>query len=174
MIRELGLGQMLKGRAPNISLNTSGSGSTTLGLWSLRIIASIGVVLQTGVLAFHAIITYYLRWGKNEFGVSRYSYPTTTVGTLLLACGMFVCAYVIEASTFEETRTVPLRSQIAWIQRGQRVNDQNFRSYAIYAAKTQQKVRMSYPAPDDNHRKRLEIWALLGSILSITGRILIP
>lgn len=109
-------------RAPNISLNTRGAGHRSL--CELSIVAAIGVVLQTGVLVFHAVITYRLGWGKGNYKAAPYSYPITAMGTLLLGAGVYICAFVIDSSTHEETRVLKdgfgkeiTNTQIVWIQR---------------------------------------------------------
>jgi len=104
-------------------------------------VAVVGAILQLGVLAFDAVVTYRLRYPKGGRTVAIYAFPLTCVGTLFLVLGMFLCAYIIEVST-KELRWVlsPDRSgqtqkiyQILWVQKGQTVGDQGFGSYAIYA-----------------------------------------
>jgi len=97
-----------------------------------------------GVLAFDAVVTYRLRYNKGSRTVAIYAFPLTCVGTLFLVLGMFLCAYIIEVST-KELRWVLSSDSIAhggsgqkishilWVQKGQTVGDQGFRSYAIYA-----------------------------------------
>jgi len=160
-----------EGLAPNISLNTSGS--THEPNWETKATACAGIVLQTGVLIFDAFITYYprLSWKKGGKSIASYAFPLTLLGTLGIVSGLCCCAYVVEASTLETIwrhRTSASGSQIVWLQRFQTVNDQNFKSYAIFAAPNQAHLITSHPV-DRKSNARLRKWVILGSALSIIG-----
>lgn len=107
----------------------------------LWLVASAGVVLQLGVLAFAGAATFHWEWQKGERPVARYAFPLTVIGTLGLMIGMYLCAYVVEKST-KETSWVPCPEyesggqgtpRVMWIQKSQTVGDQGFRSFVIYA-----------------------------------------
>jgi hypothetical protein len=154
--------------APNISLNTSNSAVSKTELW---VIALIGIFLQSGVLVLDAAATYYsgLQWKKGGRIVVGYAFPFTFIGTLGVVVGMFVCAYVIEASTKECTwkaKSDQTNMQILWIQRSQTVSDQRFKSYAIYAAKDRKFIMTSRPAP----AKQFQFWTNVGTVISIGGK----
>lgn len=131
--------------APNISLNTTGQHSAR---WETRCVAVAGVVLQLGVLVYEGVITYALRWAKGDEAVVGYAFPLTAVGTVAISVGMFVCAYVIEASTQEVEYEVAHQGkplQVLWLQRRQSVSDQQFASYAVYARRGMRRMRTSRP-----------------------------
>lgn len=152
--------------APNISLNTSGS---EISPQELRIIALIAVVLQAAVIVFDGIVTYQYRWQKNNHDVPGYAFPMAAIGTVAVSVGMFICAHLIEASTRESTWQ-PIDKdrnlQVLWLQRGQTVNDQRFKSYGIYAASTQKVIRTSRPS---SKRGDLEGLTYVGTAISIIG-----
>ncbi|KAE9566597.1 hypothetical protein CGMCC3_g17265 [Colletotrichum fructicola] len=69
--------------APNISLNLSESHSRT----AIRIVAVMGIILQLGVLAFFAVMTYpsYIRndFKKDDEAVPEHAFPLAASGTIL-------------------------------------------------------------------------------------------
>ncbi|KAF8245162.1 hypothetical protein K440DRAFT_688287 [Wilcoxina mikolae CBS 423.85] len=139
--------RLLKAEAPNISLNTSDS---TARAWELRTMALLAILLQSDVLVFDGVVMYQLGWRKQgqTQRAANYSFPCALVGTLAIVAGMFICAYVIEASTEEHTwklKGLKKDLQIVWLQRDQTVNDQRFKSYGIYAAKNRKDIKTSRP-----------------------------
>lgn len=137
--------------------------------------ATVGLILQIGVVAIHAALTYVMRKGKGDGKVIGYSFPVTALGTLLLCLGMYICASVVDGSTVETTRALQTANgplQIVWIQRGgQIVSDQQFHSYAIYAPRGRNIIYSSYPTVE---RSRLEFWTLVGVVVTLPGQPIYP
>lgn len=139
----------IKPSAPNISLNITESASQTV-LWT---VASIGAVLQFGVLLFDGFTTYHpifkYRFQKNSRPIAEYAFPITAVGTLLVVAGMMICAYVVESAT-EEVDLHYIRDEkvcscmrLMWLQKHGKVGDQLFDSYAIFARGSRASIRTS-------------------------------
>lgn len=149
---------------PNLFLNISGG---TVPTWELVLVAVIGATLQLGIFVYDGLITVPSKM-RLMFGVPSYAFPFTIVGTVGMTLGAYICAYVVEASTDEEvweaadTNRSPF--QIVWLQRGQIVGDQVFKSFAIYNTPNQQVIRTSRKT---KKLERLEIPTLLGTILCV-------
>ncbi|KAK1764248.1 hypothetical protein QBC33DRAFT_595504 [Phialemonium atrogriseum] len=154
---------------PNIVLNVSGG---IVRGWELMIAAAIGMVLQAGVLVYDGLITYRLNVTRGV-KVNGDALPLTVVGTMGLMLGTFLCALVVENSTEEEVweATCPKKQalRIVWLQRGKLVGDQDFGSFVIHDTHHQQRIRTSRKIANT---KRLEIWTLLGSSLTIISFVL--
>lgn len=151
--------------APNISLNTTGQHTAR---WETLCVAIVGVVLQLGVVVYEGMITYPLHWEKGDQDVVGYAFPVTAVGTLAISMGMFVCAYVIEASTKEveyllKVDETPL--ELLWLQRRQSVSDQQFASYAIHAKRRMRTMWTSRPREGGRQHEGLTSFAVLFSIV---------
>jgi hypothetical protein len=137
-------------------LNFSSSGNN---LSELHWVAFIGVTLQSAILVFGALITYYWKWTKGGIPVDSFAFPLTAAGTTALCLGLYLCAHVIEASTREEIwEKIPefiprpieedasaaemnLRKpciQVVWLQKGQNFGDAAFRPMAIFPSYGQQ------------------------------------
>ncbi|RYP04538.1 hypothetical protein DL764_004400 [Monosporascus ibericus] len=117
---------------PNLTLNVHNQ----VGRGEHYVIAAFGIVLQLGVLVYCGFATYYptLMFLKEGNPVAEYSFPCTAAGTLLLVAGMLACSYVVENST-SETRYRPVagrEARVIWLQRSGTVNDQAFKSFAIF------------------------------------------
>ncbi|KAF8250928.1 hypothetical protein K440DRAFT_580078, partial [Wilcoxina mikolae CBS 423.85] len=141
--------------APNIALNISGQRVSDL---EFKAVALIGTSLQMGVIVFAGLSVLWPPWnleGKFTKGgkpVLPYAFPSMAVGTVALVVGMFLCAYIIERSTVEETWTIQQnKMRVAWLQKGGIVNDQQFDSYLILRNDATSKV----PA---NSRGRVSVW----------------
>lgn len=152
--------------APNISLNVTGHhGAKREIVW----VACAAVLLQVGVLVYQGVITYTLRWRLGGEDI-RYAFPLTATGTLAISGGMFLCAFVIEASTEEVEYEISANGnklQILWLQRSQKVNDQEFASYAIYAASNQHRMMTSRSSLHGVHR--LQRLTTIGVVCSTVG-----
>lgn len=149
---------------PCIALNTT---DDSVGKVELVVITIFGLLLQSGLLVFDAMTVYYWGWKKGGDDIATYAFPLVLVGTLILSIGMFLCAFVIDSSTVEKTYPISdeAKKQIVWLQKGQTVNDQRFRSYAIFAAKGRNKIVTSHRATD----KDLGSLTTVASIVSIFG-----
>lgn len=126
---------------PNLSLNV---GIKKLH-WSCFYLAAIlGFLLQAGVLAFAALITYKYpsEFRRDDSQIAVPAFPFVCTGTVLLCIGVGMCASIIENSTYERTfeRKKNKSSRLYWIQPGdQVVGDQVFDSFAYSDAKSQLK-----------------------------------
>ncbi|ORY15074.1 hypothetical protein BCR34DRAFT_509097, partial [Clohesyomyces aquaticus] len=104
----------------------------------LNIIASLGVVLQGGMIAFAVVVTRYLRWSKNGNVPPPpvWSLYSAVAGTTLLCLGMFFRSALIESSTINHTfvrQHTPTWGVIYWIQPGDQVlGDQMFDSFIYH------------------------------------------
>lgn len=64
--------------------------------------------------------------------VENYAFPLAFIGTLMVCLGMFLCAYIIERSTYEVRfrKMAGSKSRIYWVQPGdQKIGDQVFASF---------------------------------------------
>ncbi|KAI9739523.1 MAG: hypothetical protein M1834_006239 [Cirrosporium novae-zelandiae] len=154
---------------PNLFLNISGG---TVSNWELVLVAMVGAFLQLGVFVYDGLITVPSKARLNSSS-SPYTLPFTIAGTLGMISGAYICAHVVETSTDEEVWEAvgpgKYSLQTVWLQRGQTVGDQVFRSFAIYNTLNQQVIRTSRKT---SNLKRLEGWALLGSALSVISFVL--
>lgn len=80
----------------------------TLNLWMKRphrawlpFVSLIGFILQAGIVCFAIIATYVFGFRKDDEQPPRYAVPFMGIGTLLLASGTFLSAYLIGESTEE-------------------------------------------------------------------------
>ncbi|KAF8854325.1 hypothetical protein BDZ45DRAFT_555429, partial [Acephala macrosclerotiorum] len=153
---------------PNLFLNISGG---AVSARELVLVATIGAFLQLGVLVYYGLITVPTKT-RLISSVLPYAMPFTVVGNLGVLLGVYICAHVVEASTDEEVwESISPEKQsfrTMWLQRGQIVGDQVFRSFAIYDTLNQQVIRTSRKTP---HLKRLEIWTFVGSALTVISFI---
>ncbi|KAJ2906600.1 ankyrin repeat [Zalerion maritima] len=134
--------------APNLTFNVNAGSSRA----ELYIAACLATFLQISVVAYFGYASYPARRFKDtkeEKPVSDYAFPTVATGTLLLVVGMMICSHVVESSTSESdyAATESRSAQIVWLQRSSIVNDQAFKSFAIFPKKTIPHVRMSRRAP---------------------------
>ncbi|KAL4886049.1 hypothetical protein BJY04DRAFT_213588 [Aspergillus karnatakaensis] len=79
--------------APNLSLNIGIKKRAPVIFWA---VALSGFGLQTGALVFACVATYYLKWDANA-----YACPLAVVGTIMVAAGMYSCAFLIGQRTDE-------------------------------------------------------------------------
>ena len=122
---------------PNIGLNLNGQRVSNL---EFMLAAAAGIVLQAGVVVFAAVGAYFSPWiGKFEKGdkpVQKHAFPSMASGTVALVTGMFLCCYIVERSTTEDTWVITEpdghRVRVAWLQKGGEVNDQHFKSYILH------------------------------------------
>lgn len=145
--------------------------------------ATIGTILQFGVLVYAAFATYHphlkLQGGGSGFGRASYAFPLTLVGTLFLVAGMSVCSHVIERSTEEKNYRVKLGADahILWLQKVATVGDQEFSSYAIFAEHkrnlitTSRRNNQNDPTGPDQGGGSFssEFFTIVGTIVSLCG-----
>jgi hypothetical protein len=124
--------------SPNLTLNIW---MKRLPTWRSYAAAVFGVALQAGVIVFGAIVTYYLRYKKDDSEVPAYGFPLMAVGTIALCIGIYLCAFLVGESTeerkFRRTHVASKSLEKAsgpnfiWLQPGgQRVGGQNFDAFA--------------------------------------------
>lgn len=123
------------------------SPNLTLNVWMKKVPTATkyaavvaGVVTQGGVLVLGAVLTYYLGLSREDAAVSKYGFPLTACGTVMLGIGVFLCAFLVGESTSERKfqqvndETGPGQQRgphFAWLQLGgQRVGDQEFDAFA--------------------------------------------
>lgn len=125
--------------APNITHNRY----KNTGRGELYLAACFGVLLQIGVISYCGIITQFPRiaskFQKDGSPVGSYAFPLTTVGTVVLSIGMFICCRVVESRTKEHAYrpTKNWRARMVWLQRETTVGDQEFKSFALYTGEDQ-------------------------------------
>ncbi|KAM7189792.1 Ankyrin repeat-containing domain protein [Rhypophila sp. PSN 637] len=124
---------------PNLTLNVHNQ----VGRRELYIVATLGIVLQFGVLVYCGLATRSLRLPKGESPVADYAFPCTASGTLLLVIGILLCAHVVENSTAEKRYRPRREARVIWLQGSGTVNDQAFKSFAIFPEDTQALVTTS-------------------------------
>ncbi|KAG0636076.1 hypothetical protein HOY80DRAFT_1090215 [Tuber brumale] len=129
--------------APNISLNISG----VRGQGELWLFAVVGIVLQFGCSIFIGVTRYHpmINWGRDKN--SEYAYPLMASGTLLLVVGMMACSRVVQSSSKEDIWVAETSFRILWLQKGDRVNDQLFGSYALFGDRERNKLIASRRRP---------------------------
>ncbi|KAG0643607.1 hypothetical protein HOY80DRAFT_343704 [Tuber brumale] len=122
--------------APNLSLNICG----VRELGELWLFAILGIVLQFGCLIFIGVTHYHpeINWKADEN--PEYAYPLMASGTLVLVIGMMACSYVVQYSSEEGIWVAEKSFWIMWLQKGDRVNDQLFGSYALFGGEERKKL----------------------------------
>ncbi|KAG0636075.1 hypothetical protein HOY80DRAFT_1090207 [Tuber brumale] len=149
---------------PNISLNICG----IRGQGELWLFAILGIVLQFGCLIFIGVTRYHPRinWGRDKN--SGYAYPLMASGTLLLVIGMIACSRVVQASSEEDIWVSKRSFRILWLQKGDRVNDQLFKSYALFGDRERKKLIASRRRPNASPKTSTRAKRVLDKILSLS------
>jgi hypothetical protein len=88
--------------------------------------AVIGIILQLGVIVFAEFGVFLGNWNDrfkaNGGGMVPYAFPMVAGGTITLALGMFLYAYIIDRNTVEEKWVTPAPEdgylKFAWLQKG--------------------------------------------------------
>ncbi|RGP78251.1 serine threonine- phosphatase 6 regulatory ankyrin repeat subunit a [Fusarium longipes] len=130
-------------RYPNLQLNIAAKRITAMQRSiELHLAAFLAVLLQASLLAIAAVIPYQVE----GFDQQPWGLPCYIGGSVLLFFGMLACSVAIERST-KEYKWFPTDLTTAagtsnesehslslfWVQGKQRVSDQEFDSYIIYA-----------------------------------------
>ncbi|EEP82856.1 predicted protein [Uncinocarpus reesii 1704] len=144
---------------PNLSLNLGIKKPSRL--WLLTA-AFTGCVLQAAVLVFAVWVTYYAKIKKDERPIPTWAFPITSIGTLLLIIGMFLCAWLIETTTAE--RFFKGKVQMFWLQGSQRIGDQVFDAFAHSANLDEYVTSWKIEGPISKIREQL-VWIAVGSAL---------
>lgn len=101
---------------PNISLNIHG-GSKPIELWVCAITATI---LQIAVLVWSAFTAYssYARKRSSLTGIKpSIGFPLQVAGTVLLTCGLYLCAGIIDNASCEQHWPRQRKSQVMTVSR---------------------------------------------------------
>ena len=159
--------------APNVSLNLYPT--TSRSRWEIYIYATIGVVVQAGVLTFACFVTFNTQLAQQVGGEQGtvYGCILATTGTLVLVVGMLVCAFVVESSTQEISYKITEKAskfRVLWVQRGETVGDQGFDSYVIFGDGERDSL-LSSRIVDHNADSRFyaEAFAMAGTAFGIIG-----
>lgn len=116
---------------PNLSLNVS---VKPVDRRLLVFFVVLGFLVQSGVLVWAAFSQYGLKLYKNNAPPVPYGFAIFTAGTVVLALGMFGCAWAVDSSTTEavwQPSTAPRAKSVLWLQQGgQMVGDQRFESWS--------------------------------------------
>jgi hypothetical protein len=122
------LGGMTFAPYPNLSLNV---GTQRTNKRVLLGVAGFGFLLQASLIVYATWATFYNPgFYTDDDRPQLWSFVLGIAGTLLLVCGMTVCAALVERRSIERCfEQVPLfdgvKPRIYWLQRGgQRVGDQ--------------------------------------------------
>jgi ankyrin repeat protein len=121
--------------SPNISLNYSKSHNSV----ELASFAILGLLLQAAGLTLVGLITYHWKFTNDGTAVDTSGYPLLVSGTVVLTLGLIMCSSIIQGGSRQtriRLRPDDNRSEIRlfWLQKKGVVGDQQFGSYAIFAA----------------------------------------
>lgn len=130
--------------APNISLNVQNTHHRT---W-IRLVATIGIILQSAVMIFFGLMThprFQSRFQRDDKPVATHAAPMAITGTGFLVLGMIICGHVIEASTVETSYRTTEKFEIwmYWVQQEQNVADRVFNSFVTSPSTPRSVVTMS-------------------------------
>ncbi|KAK0670726.1 ankyrin repeat-containing domain protein [Cercophora samala] len=139
---------------PNLALNIHNQVSRA----GLYFAAAAGTILQVSVLAWAGVATYHLKYfkdDKEEEPVAHYAFVCMTVGTSILTLGILLCAFVVERGSSEKTyRPAPKKqARVIWLQKQGTVNDQAFKSFALFPSSAQVMLTTSSRKSSQNEKK---------------------
>jgi hypothetical protein len=115
-------------------------------------VAAIAIVIQVCIVIYAGFATYHpkLRYKKGDSTVQTYAFPVMCSGTVIISIGLLICAHVIEDSTTERRYEVLKREDEGaievrglWLQKGERVADQSFESFAIFSKGVRETITTS-------------------------------
>ncbi|KAK8186455.1 hypothetical protein BC567DRAFT_259698 [Phyllosticta citribraziliensis] len=159
------------GFAPNPNLSLNIGIKKPPFLWFI-VAALCGFLLQSAVMVFAALTTYRLRdqFKKDDAYVADYAFPCTLIGTVLLALGVGLCAYVVTKTSKQRVfRKQPDCScRLFWIQPGnQIIGDQVFDSFAF--SESIEKPMTEYTTKwKETQRKNKQVSILVWSAISLS------
>lgn len=166
-LRDKQIGDSL--RSPNLQLNaTPETGSKKVRRIELLAAVIAAVSLQTGLLIIAGTTSTLV----SGYASKPWGLPCYLTGSILLVIGMVACSVAIERSTEEYTwqfsedqissrqpgDSGPERTgqfHLFWVQRTQRVSDQDFGSHVIYGGEKNRIVTSS--RCDDVHSKKITL-----------------
>ncbi|KAK3341869.1 hypothetical protein B0T25DRAFT_511306 [Lasiosphaeria hispida] len=157
---------------PNLSLNVGIVKPPRYVFW---IVATIGVLLQTGVLVLAAV-------DAGEEGGDAEATPETLirdsilfiVGTTFMCLGMGVCAALIGRTTreFTDPKRQPEKERLLWLQPGnQKIGDQTFDCYAIFETRKRPVNQYLISTMDDKRRESMHLHVAAAALITLIGFI---
>ncbi|KAK5659018.1 hypothetical protein OQA88_1105 [Cercophora sp. LCS_1] len=170
---------------PNLSLNVGIVKPPGYVFWA---VATIGVVLQTGVLVLAAVDAVGLLSAAQEAvdPLTRREEEEPTgppehrdsilfiAGTALMCFGMGSCAALIGRTTreFVDPGREPEKERLVWLQPGgQKIGDQTFDSYSIFETAKRPVERYVISTMDDRRREKMHLQTSLAAGLTLVGFI---
>ncbi|OQD85849.1 hypothetical protein PENANT_c009G03204 [Penicillium antarcticum] len=158
--------------SPNLSLNI---GIKKQPDAVFKAIAVGGLILQSAVLVFAGVVTYYLRWEKNGSRPEAYACPLLIIGTVLVCGGMFYCAFLVGQSTDEDVwlrrKDKADNSSMYWIQPGnQIIGDQTFDAFSHTDCDDRLEKYTTSRRKTGPREWKLEVWTATG--VTLTGFVL--
>jgi ankyrin repeat protein len=154
--------------SPNLSLNI---GIKKQPNAVFNAIALGGLILQSAVLVFAGVVTYYLRWEKNGSRPESYACPLLVIGTVLVCGGMFYCAFLVGQSTDEDVwlrqKNDTDNSSMYWVQPGnQIVGDQTFDAFSHTDYDDRLEKYTTSRRKNGPREWKFEVWTAIGTTIS--------
>ncbi|KAK0731890.1 hypothetical protein B0H67DRAFT_549578 [Lasiosphaeris hirsuta] len=180
---------------PNLSLNVGIVKPPRYVFW---IVATIGVVLQTGVLVLAAVDAAGFLGGTGDplavaaepaEGQEAADAPANAevpdpsairnpilfiVGTTLMCFGMGACAALIGRTTreFIDPKRQPEKERLMWLQPGnQKIGDQTFDCYAIFETRKRPVNQYLISTMDDKRRESMHFYVAVAAVITLIGFI---
>lgn len=159
---------------PNLSLNV---GIKTWPDWVFYVVASVGFVLQAGVLALAGIGVWVLQWNLNKASTpasGNYAPIMFITGTLLMCVGVWACAALIGETThelrYERKCESEQNSRLLWLQPGpQKIGDQSFDPFAYFDKEDNPLRRWTSSTKDFD--EKFEVYTLFAVSAVLVGYI---
>ncbi|SPJ88726.1 uncharacterized protein FTOL_12620 [Fusarium torulosum] len=175
---------------PNLQLNLS-SDYEDQGWFKkggeIILAAIVAFFLQTGVIAFAGVTTYYLSPRYPDLLESKiYGFPCYVAGSILLSIGTGLCSIIVEHSTIEhcwelvedvespkgDAPRKKNQPRLVWIQQNQTVNDQGFSGFVILAgAKPHVITSRRNPVKRPQYQTALKPQSSQGTAVSKTSNV---
>ncbi|KAI9774161.1 MAG: hypothetical protein M1840_005254 [Geoglossum simile] len=163
---------------PNLSINV---GIVKQPRWVFYTIATIGLILQAGVLALAGAGAWFLRWNLNGKGSSasrNYAPAMFIAGTVLMCGGMWSCAALIGQTTYElryrrrKPRGSAKRPRLLWLQPGpQVIGDQSFDPFA-YFENTDVNPLQVWTSSKKDFDEKFEVYTLFAVLAVLIGYVM--
>lgn len=155
---------------PNLSLNV---GIKTWPDWVFRVVATVGFVLQAGVLALASVGVWILHWNLSKAGTpaSRDYAPAMFItGTVLMCSGMWACAALIGETTrelrYERKHEPKQKTRLIWLQPGpQKIGDQSFDPFAYFEKEDDPLQRWTSSTKDFDERFEVYTFFAVSAVL---------
>jgi ankyrin repeat protein len=156
--------------SPNISLNV---GIVKRSQTYYFAVATLGFILQAGVMAMAGAGSWHLRWPKDRTFMSERDAATTFIlGTLFLFVGMLSCAALVGQRTHERYfyRTGTADERLFWLQPGRQVvGDQTFDAFSYFDDPTEPLRAYTTSTKITGRTSKPRVWGVI--IASVGGYI---